>query len=136
MTWRSSTLVSLATLGVGALATGAALVKAGGFSTLLSGFGALALSPYVVFGGACFLADSSRGRALATLVVCALATAFALFFYGKLIFLEPGSMSGLVFLFVPFYQIPAAILLLVVVFFTRPRRRSSAKADPVKSVTG
>ncbi len=128
MTRQRSTVASFATLGLGALATGAALVQAGGLSTLFSGFGALALSPYLVLGGACFLADSSRGRAIATLVVSALATAFALFFYGKLIFLDPGSMSGLVFLFVPFYQLPAAILLLVVVFFTRPRRRRSANA--------
>lgn len=128
MTLRRSTVAGLATLGLGALATGAALVQAGGLSTLLSGFGALALSPYAIFGGTCFLAGSSRGRAIGTLVVCALATAFALFFYGKLIFLDPGSMSGLVFLFVPFYQLPAAILLLVVVFFTRPRQRSSVNA--------
>ena len=128
MTLQRITIASLATLGLGALATVAALVQAGGFSTLLSGFGLLALIPYAVFCGACFLADSNRGRAIATLVVCALATAFALFFYGDLIFLNPGSMSGLVFLFVPFYQLPAAILLLVVVFFTRRRSRSSVHA--------
>jgi hypothetical protein len=121
-------MASLATLGLGALATGAALVQAAGFSALLSGFSLLALSPYAVFCGACFLAGGSRGRAIATLVVCALATACAIFFYGDLIFLNPGSMSGLVFLLLPFYQLPAAILLLVVMFFTRPRRRSSANA--------
>jgi hypothetical protein len=37
-------------------------------------------------------------------------------------------MSGLVFLLVPFYQLPVAILLLVVMFFTRPRSRSKANA--------
>ena len=126
MTLQRVTMASLATLGLGALTTGTALVKAAGFSALVSGFSLSALSPYAVFCGACFLADSSRGRAIATLVVCALATAFAIFFYGDFIFLNPGSMSGLVFLLVPFYQIPAAILLLVVVFFTRPRNRSSA----------
>jgi hypothetical protein len=121
-------MASLAALGLGAFATGAALVHAAGFSTLLSGFSLLAFSPYAVFCGACLLADNSRGRAIATLVVCALATACALFCYGDLIFLNPGSMSGLVFLLVPFYQLPVAILLLVVVFFTRPRSRSSANA--------
>ena len=126
MTFQRVTIASLATLGLGALATGSALVQTAGFSVLLSGFSLLALSPYAVFCGACFLADRSRGRAIATVVVCALATACAIFFYGELIFLHPGSMSGLVFLLVPFYQLPAAILLLVVVFFTRPRNRSSA----------
>jgi hypothetical protein len=128
MTFQRATMASLATLGLGALATGAALVQAAGFSALLSGFSLLALSPYAIFCGASFLAGSSRGRAIATLVVCALATAGAIFFYFDLIFLNPGSMSGLVFLLVPFYQLPAAILLLVVVFFTSPRSRSSAKA--------
>ncbi len=128
MTLKKTTMASLATLGLGALFTGAAFVQAAGFSALLSGFSLLALSPYAVFGCACFLADSSRGRAIATFVVCALATAFAIVSYGNLIFLHPGSMSGLVFLFVPFYQLPAAILLLVVVFFTRPRSRSSPNA--------
>ena len=121
-------MASLATLALGAFATGAALVQAAGISALFSGFSLLALSPYAVFGGACFLADSSRGRAVAALVGCALATACAIFFYGNLIFLNPGSMSGLVFLLVPFYQLPAAILLLVVVFFTRPRIRGSTNA--------
>jgi hypothetical protein len=117
---------TLVTLGLGAVATGAALAHAAGLAALLSGFSLLALSPYAVFCGACFLADSSRGRAMAALVVSALATAGAIYFYGRLIFLEPGSMSGLVFLFVPFYQLPLAILLLVVVFFlaARPADRS------------
>jgi hypothetical protein len=128
MTFQRATIASLAALGLGALATGASLVQAAGFSALLSGFSLLALSPYAVFCGACFLARCSRGRAIVTLVVCALATAFAIFFYGDLIFLNPGSMSGLVFLLVPFYQLPVAILLLVVMFFTRPRSRSKANA--------
>ena len=128
MIFQRATIASLTTLGLGAVATGAALVQAAGFSALLGRFSLLALSPYAVFCGACFLADSSRGRAIATLVVCALATACAIFFYGDLIFLHPGSMSGLVFLLVPFYQLPAAILLLVVVFFARPRSRSHANS--------
>src|SRR5262249_61286511 len=115
-------------VGLGALAPSAALVRAAGFAGLPAGFGLLALTPYGIFCGPCFLANNSGGRAIVPLVVCTLATACAIFFYGKLIFLDPGSMSGLVFLLVPFYQHPAAILLLVVVFFTRPRSRSSANA--------
>ena len=56
---------------------------------------------------------------MATLVVCALTTAGAIYFYGRLIFVDPGSMSGLVFLLVPFYQLPVAIVLLLVVLFAR-----------------
>jgi hypothetical protein len=122
------TMTSLGTLGVGALGTGAALVHAAGFSALVSGFSLLALSPYAVFCAACFLADNSRGGRIATLVVCALATACAIFLYGDLIFFNPGSMSGLVFLLVPFYQLPVAIVLLLVMFLTRLRSRRGASA--------
>jgi len=115
-------LATLATLGLGALTTVAALVRAGGFSGLLNGFALFALLPYVVFSGACFLTGSSRGRAIATLLVSAAATVFALLVYGDLIFIHPGSMSGLAFLFVPFYQVPAAIILLVLLFLIRPRK--------------
>jgi hypothetical protein len=120
------TKATLATLGLGVLVTGAAFVQTGGFPALFSGYGLLVFSPYAVFWGTCSLAMSSGGRAIATFVVCALAIAFAICTYVDLIFLNPGSMNGLVFYFVPILQLSAAILLLVVVFFTRPRRRSSA----------
>jgi hypothetical protein len=113
-------IATLGTLGVGALFTIAALFHTAGFSGLLNEFAFWALGPYAVFCGACFLARS-RGRAIATLVVSAVASAFALLVYGDLIFIDPGSMSGLVFLFVPFYQLPASIILLAVMFFTRRR---------------
>src|SRR5262249_9875416 len=126
MTLQRATMATLATLGLGALATGAALVHAGGFSALISEYTFLPLSPYAIFCGACFLARTSLGRAIATLVVCVLATTFAIYYYVDLIYLSSGSMNGLVFFLVPFLQLPAAILLLTVVFFTRPRRRRSA----------
>ena len=122
MTLQKTTIASLGTLGLGALGTVGALVQAGGSSALLSTLALLALIPYAVFCGACFLSGNSGGRAIATLVICALATAFALVFYGNLIFLNPGSMSGLVFFLVPFFQLPVAILLLIVMFFTRLRK--------------
>ena len=129
MTFQRATIASLATLGLGALATGAALVQAAGFSALLSGFGLLALSPYAVFCGACFLPTATVAEPSPTLLVCAVAAAAsALFFYGDLIFLNPGSMSGFIFLFVPCYQLPAAILLVAVLFFTRPQSRKSSNA--------
>jgi hypothetical protein len=130
MTLQTITVGSLITLGLGALATGVALVHAAGLATLLGGFSLLALSPYPVFGGACLLANRTRGRAIATLVVCALATAGAIYYYYRLIFLAPGSMSGLVFLLVPFYQLPAAILLLMVMFFCRLRRAAASTPNP------
>ena len=126
MTLRRITVGTLLTLGLGALATGIALGHAAGLATLLGGFSLLALSPYAVFCGACLLANGTRGRAIASLVICALATIGAVYFYTRLIFLDPGSMSGLVFLLVPAYQLPAAILLLVVMFFSRPRRNAAS----------
>ena len=128
LTLHKATTASLAILGLGVFATAAAFVHAAGFHALLSGFSLLALSPYAVLCGACFLANRSPTRAFVTLVVCTLATACALFFYGDLIFLNPGSMSGLVFLLVPFYQLPAAILLLIAMFFIRWLGRNGPKA--------
>ena|SRR5438067_2211511 len=126
MTLQRATVATLAALGLGALATGAALVHAGGLPALISEYTLLPLSPYAIFCGACFLARTSLGRAIATLAVCVLATALAIYYYVDLIYLSSGSMNGLVFFLVPFFQLPVAILLLIVVFFTRPRRRSSA----------
>ena len=117
-------LATLAILALGALTTVAALVRAGGSSALLSGFTLFALLPYVLFCGACFLSGSNRGKGITTLLVSAAATVFALFVYGDLIFIHPGSMIGLAFLFVPFYQVPAAIILLVVLLLIRRRNRT------------
>jgi ABC-type uncharacterized transport system permease subunit len=126
MTFQKTTMATLATLGLGTLVTGAAWVQAAGFPELLSGFSLLVLSPYAVFCGACLLAASSIGRAIATFIVGALASAFAICLYVDLIFVNPGSMNGLVFYFVPTLQLAVAVLLLIVVFFTRPRRRKPA----------
>ena len=123
MNFTRTNMATLATLGLGVLTTVAAFVRAGGSSGPLNGFMLFALLPYALFSGACFLAGSCRGRAIATLLVSAAATIFALFVYGDLIFLHPGSMSGLAFLFVPIYQVPASIILLVVLLLTRPRNR-------------
>lgn len=126
MTLRRATKACLATLALGALVTGGAFVQMGGFPALFSGYGLLPLSPYAVFCGACFLAMNSGGAAIATFVVCALATGFAIYFYVDLVFLNPGSMNGLVFYFVPVIQLVVALLLVVAVFFIRLRRRSKA----------
>lgn len=125
MTLQRATMATWATLGLGALATGTALVHAGGFPALRSEFTLLPLSPYAIFCGACFLARTSLGRAIATFVVCVLATVLAIYYYVDFIYINTGSMNGLIFFLVPCFQLPAAILLLIVVFFTRPRRRSA-----------
>jgi hypothetical protein len=104
-------MASLGTVCLSTLFTFVALGHMAGFTALFSGNGLmallLALSPYVVFCGACFLARRSSGRAIATFVVCALASAFAIVFYVDLVFLNPGSMNGLVFYFVPVCQLAA-----------------------------
>jgi hypothetical protein len=117
VTLQRATIASLATLALGLSVTGWTI----GSSGLLSKIGLFVFSPYAVLCGACFLADSSRGRAIATLVVCILATAWAIYCYGDI-------KHGLVFLLVPGLQLPVAILLLIVVFFTRPRSRAPAGA--------
>ena len=119
MKFQRATIASLATVGLGVLVTVGTLL--GPHSVVPLGFSLVVLSPYAVLCGACFLADSSRGRAIATLVVCILATAWAIFCYGDV-------KHGLVFLLVPGLQLPAAILLLIVVFFTRPRSPAPAGA--------
>ncbi len=131
MTLRRITIGSLVTLGLGALVTAAALGHAAGLAALLGRLSLLALSPYLIFGAACFLANGSHARAMVTLVVCAVATVGAIYYYCCLIFLDPGSMSGLVFLLVPFYQLPVAILLLVVMSFSRLRRSRSTATQPL-----
>ena len=95
MNFSGTNLATLAILALGALTTVAALVRAGGSSALLSGFTLFALLPYVLFCGACFLSGSNRGKGITTLLVSAAATVFALFVYGDLIFIHPGSMIGL-----------------------------------------
>ena len=84
-------------------------------------FAVLALAPYAAFFASCRLART-RGRALATLIVSSLATAYAALAYIDATFnRHPGDMTGLVFIFVPLYQLIAALILLAVLFFTRAR---------------
>ena len=125
MTRPSISIASFATVGLGVGVTLAAFVYGGGWPALLDRYAVVPFCPYAPLCVACLLARS-RGRAIANLVVVALATLFALCVYGDLIFLHPGSMNGLAFVLVPLCQLPAAILLLLVLLFTlRHNRRPS-----------
>ena len=117
--------ITVAVLIVGAMVTLVALFHGGGsFSSLLDGFTVWALVPYTAFFASCRLARA-RGRALATLIVSSLATAFAALVYIDAMFIHTGSMGGLVFIFIPLYQLLAALILLAVLLFTRARNARS-----------
>ena len=60
MTLQKATMATLATLGLGTLATVAALVHAGGFPALISEYTLLPLSPYAIFCGACCFIKVSK----------------------------------------------------------------------------
>jgi hypothetical protein len=116
--------VTVAVLIIGATVTLVALFHGGDrFEALL--FAVLALAPYAAFFASCRLART-RGRALATLIVSSLATAYAALVYIDAMFIHPGGMAGLVFIFVPLYQLIAALILLAVLFFTRARNARNA----------
>jgi hypothetical protein len=111
--------VTVAILASGPFVTVAALFHAGdNLWSLLNGLTAWALIPYALFLASCPIARS-RGRALATLTVSGLATAFAVLVYGDAMFIHTNSTSSLVFIFVPLYQLIAAAILFTFLFFTR-----------------
>ena len=117
---QQSKTATQATLGCGALVTIAALAHAGGgASSLLSGFTIWPLLPYAVLLASSAFASTS-GRALAAFIVSLLAAGFALLVYGDALFGHTSSMSGLVFVFIPLYQLIVAVILLAVLFFSRP----------------
>lgn len=107
--------------GLGCDGHGSGICACAGFSALLSRFSRLAFSPYPVFCAACFLAGRG-GRAFAALVVCALATSVAIFFYTDL-FLECWIDERVSISLGSSYQLPAAILLVIVISFCRLRER-------------
>lgn len=105
-----------AILGIGAVVTLALLARAGGgISSLAGGTTIWALLPYAVLLLAAALTPT-RGWALAVLVVSSLAAGFAVLVYAPPLH---GSTSGLVFIFVPLYQLIVAVIVLAVVLFSR-----------------
>ena len=85
----------------------------------LGGIAIWALVPYAVLLASSALAGT-RGRALAAFIVSLLASGFALFVYGDALFVHTSSTGGLVFLFIPLYQLIPAVILLAFLFFSRP----------------
>jgi hypothetical protein len=118
---QQSKAATKATLGLGALCTIAALAYAtGGASSLLKA-GHLAiwsLLPYAVLLVSTALAGT-RGRALAAFIVSVLVSGYGLFIYSDALFVHLSSTGGLVFLFIPLYQLITAIIFLLVLFFSR-----------------
>jgi len=123
---QQSKIAALVALGVGTLATIAALAYAGrSLSALLSGFTIWALCPYpVLFASSRFAA--TRGRALTVCIVSLLASAFAVFVYWNALFVHTSSTSALVFVFVPLYQLIAAVILVAALFFSRRSRAAGS----------
>jgi hypothetical protein len=117
---------TVAILVIGSFVTVAALVRGGGsIASLFSGFTVWALVPYGILFASSSLARTS-GRALATLIVSSLATAFAVLIYFDAMFVSTSSTSALVFVFIPLYQLIVAAILFAVIFFTRTRNERSA----------
>ena len=118
-------VVTSAVLAIGSFITVAALCHGGGsLSSLFSGFTIWALIPYGVLLASCSLART-RGRAIATLIVSGIATAFGVFAYGDATFVNTSSTRALVFLVIPFYQLVAAAIFIAALLFTRiPSDRS------------
>lgn len=121
MTTQQSTIIARLALGVGVLATIAAMVLAGGSAAaLLSGLTIWALLPYALFLASSRFADT-RGRSLTVCIVSAVASVFAVVSYADALFIDSSSTSALVFVFVPLYQLIAAAILLATLFFSRAR---------------
>ena len=114
------------TLTVGAVATLASLIHAGGnFSILLDRFTLWALLPNALLFAASLFADT-HDRARTLLFVCALTTLATLLVLGDLFFLRRSSESFL-FLFVWLYEVAAATILLMAQFLTH--RSAASKPD-------
>jgi hypothetical protein len=117
---QESKAYTLVTLAVGVLAGVGALVRAGdNASSLISGFTLWTLSPYAALF-ACDRLARTTGRALTVFIFSLLVTLFALVCYGGSLFGHVSSTVGLIFVFIPLYQLIAALILLVVLLFTRP----------------
>ena len=112
-------IATKATLGLGALGTLAALAYDGASAAVFT-LGIWALLPYAVLLASSRFAGTG-GRALVLFIVCLLASGFAIFVYADALFVHTTSTAGLVFLFIPLYQLIAAVVLLVSLFFLNKR---------------
>jgi hypothetical protein len=111
--------ITYTVLAIGALGTLGVMAYAGqSLESLVSGFTLWALAPFATFAAACALARS-RAVAIGVLVAAVVATLFAAFVYIDAFFIHIHSTSALVFIFIPLYQLVAAVILLVAAFVSR-----------------
>ena len=97
----------------------------GGVASLFDRLTLWALLPYALFFAASAFART-HGQARALLWVCALATLPAILLYVVTFLVSIGFTNALVLLFVPFYQVVPAVIMLAVLFFTRNDATSKA----------
>ena len=112
-------LASLSTLGF-------MVYAAQSFRSLLSGFTLWALTPYLTFASAICIART-RGSIIAASIVSLVAVFFATCAYIEALFVHISSTSALVFLFIPFYQLLAAFVVLVFALERRYHRSQEPK---------
>jgi hypothetical protein len=109
---------------VGAFVTLMAMAHGGGsLRSLLSGFTLWALIPYAGLVAASAIART-RGSLIAALAVCLVAVLFGSFIYLDALFVHISSTGALVFIFIPLYQLLAAVVVLV---FAAERRRHATR---------
>ena len=116
--------VSYSFLVLGGLGTLALMVYAAqGFRSLLSGFTVWALIPYAAFAIATRIA-CTRGSIIAASVASFVGVLFGMFIYVDALFVHISSTNALVFVFIPLYQLLAALVVLV---FALERRRHAIR---------
>jgi hypothetical protein len=117
-------IASYSIAAVGSVITLVALTHAGGsLRTLLSGFTIWALLPYASLAAAAGIART-RGSLLAAFITCLAVVLFGLLMYLDAVFIHVSSTGGLVFIFIPLYQLFAAAAVLI---FVAVRRRYAAR---------
>jgi hypothetical protein len=116
--------VSYSFLVLGGLGTlGLLIYAAQGFRSLISGFTVWALIPYAAFAIATRVART-RGSVVAACIASFVAAFFGLFIYVDALFFHISSTSSLVLVFIPLYQLLAALVVLV---FALERRRHATQ---------
>src|SRR4051812_18618132 len=104
--------VSYSILALGGVATLLALTLSGeGFRGLASGFAIWVILPYIALATAACIART-RGSIIAVLAVSLLAVVVAVYSYAGLFVGHQTSTAALIFVFLPLYQLLAALIVL------------------------
>ncbi len=129
MYWRSA---SFSIQALGSAATLAAMAYAGaGFHLLLNGFTAWTLAPYVTLLTAATIA-CTRGSLIAVFGASLAAALFGSFIYYDALCIHTSSTSALVFIFIPLYQLLAAVIVLV--FCIERRAQAVRRRDLTREI--